>query len=219
MDKPTGIRIRLDMSNLLNVTHKFQWAYIQWDKFSTVKDLSKYIAVKYGRSSKKSRNVSNHQLDLYLEEPFVLPPSEDIRLLQNGDLVIVKPKHKSLVSVDINSRDQTTKERNNENKSTFGNNVSSNSKLNGSSSGSKVNLTVNKRVSKETSKMANEVSETQNGIYTQNSSYVSSSSTSSSSDSDSTTNYNRKIIINRKRITYFCGRCTKKSKTLRHRLA
>ena len=84
MDITKGIRIRLDMSNLLNVTHKFQWVYIQWDKFSTVKDLTKYIALKYGRSSKKSRPVSYHRLDLYLEEPFVLPPSEDIRLLQNG---------------------------------------------------------------------------------------------------------------------------------------
>ena len=173
MDKPTGIRIRLDMSNLLNVTHKFQWAYIQWDKFSTVKDLTKYITVKYCRSSKKSRKASNRRLDLYLEEPFVLPPSENIRLLQNGDLVIVKPKDKSSVSVDINFKDKTTKTSTNEIKSTVHINDSSNSKLNGSSSGCMLNLTAEKTALEKSVRMDNNASETPNGIYTQNSFFYS----------------------------------------------
>ena len=40
MAAATGVRIRLDLSNLPNVIAKFQWAYLPYHKFSTIKDLS-----------------------------------------------------------------------------------------------------------------------------------------------------------------------------------
>jgi hypothetical protein len=91
--------------------NKFQWVYIQWDKFSTIEDLSKYIAMKNGLSDAPP-NLFHKQLELYLEEPFVLPSSEDIRLLQNGDLVLVKEKYSEQGNVNNISQSDETTQRN-----------------------------------------------------------------------------------------------------------
>ena len=88
MVKNRAIRVRLDLSSISNVDHKLQWAYIPLEKMKTINEFIRHISSKHCLSTK----VDHHKIELYLEEPFVLPRSEDIRLLQNGDLITVKIK-------------------------------------------------------------------------------------------------------------------------------
>ena len=60
-----------------------------------------HISLKHLHSSNTIRKLDYHKVELYLEEPFLLPPPEDIRLLQNGDLITVKLNDKSDISSEI----------------------------------------------------------------------------------------------------------------------
>ena len=83
-DLSSGIRIRLDLSSIESCSNRhFRWAYLPFSDFSTIKDLKNYV-----RS--QCLGAAKQKVRLFLEEPFWLPASENIRILQNGDLVTVK---------------------------------------------------------------------------------------------------------------------------------
>ena len=86
MTSESGVRVRLDLSNVeTNVKKQFRWVYLSHESFSTIKDVKKYI-----RSCLTEQSDGAPQIRLYLEEPFWLPASESARILQNGDLIVVK---------------------------------------------------------------------------------------------------------------------------------
>jgi len=88
MASQTGVRIRLDLSAFEKVAKKqFRWTYLPYEEFSTIKDVKDHIKTKFLPKTDQSNKIR-----LYLEEPFWLPASESIRILQNGDLVLVKSR-------------------------------------------------------------------------------------------------------------------------------
>ena len=91
-----GVRIRLDLSSFEKVPKKqFRWTYLGYDQFSTVKDVKDYIKANFLPKSEQIKKIR-----LYLEEPFWIPASESIKILQNGDLILVKTRRDDLANVD-----------------------------------------------------------------------------------------------------------------------
>jgi hypothetical protein len=79
-----GVRIRLDLSDFVADVDRFRWIFLERGKFKVVFDLISRIKGEYGECEK------GYDLKLYLEEPFCLTPQEDIRVLNDGDLVVCK---------------------------------------------------------------------------------------------------------------------------------
>jgi hypothetical protein len=85
-DLCSGIRIRLDLSSVESCSNRqFRWAYLPYSDFSTVKDLKNHVR-------NQCLGDTKQKIRLFLQEPFWLPASENIRILQNGDLVKVKTR-------------------------------------------------------------------------------------------------------------------------------
>ena len=196
------MRIRLDLSSINDILHKYQWLFIQRDKVSTVSDLSEYIAERYFKSLKPVSEPIHNHLDLYLEEPFILPPSEDINILQNGDLVIVKIRDKDLVgsetvsNTSTNSKKTNTQERTNI--KTSSSPETKRDKHLSKKNSTKGNQCISKESSnanKEPSKINNQLIEKQNNKPGDETSSSCSSSTSSSSDSDTTNRLRYKAAV------------------------
>ena len=197
-----GMRIRLDLSSINNIFHKYQWLFIQRDKVSTVSDLSEYIAERYFKSLKTVSEPIHNHLELYLEEPFILPPSEDINILQNGDLVIVKIRDKDLGGSEFvsntskNSKQTNTEERTNIETSSSSDTEKDNNLLKKKST--KENECISKEspnAHKEPLKINNKSIEKQNNKPGDETSSSCSSSTSSSSDSDTTNRLRYKAAV------------------------
>ena len=148
MVKTKAIRVRLDLSSISNVEHKLQWAYIPLEKLPTINDFIRTIV------SKRCK-VDRHKIELYLQEPFVLPRSEDIRVLQNGDLINVKLKDKDAASQEIpkeissSDKDHSQKNRVPSNPLQKTSQSSSSSDTTESSSSSPNNFESNKKGSKQ----------------------------------------------------------------------
>ena len=197
-----GTRIRLDLSSLDNVLHKYQWLFIPREKFSTVMDLSEYIAERHFKSLKTVSEPIHNNLDLYLEEPFILPPSEDINILQNGDLVIVKIRDKHLGGSEISSNTSTySKQKNTQERLNIKTSSSSDTGKDNNLSekkSTKENECISKESSsanKEPSKIINQSIEKQNNKPGEETSSSCSSSTSSSTDSDTTNRLRYKAAV------------------------
>ena len=197
-----GMRIRLDLSSINNILHKYQWLFIQRDKVSTVSDLSEYIAERYFKSLKTVSEAIHNHLELYLEEPFILPPSEDINILQNGDLVIVKIRDKDLGGSEFvsntskNSKQTNTEERTNIETSSSSDTEKDNNLLKKKST--KENECISKEspnAHKEPLKINNKSIEKQKNKSGDETSSSCSSSTSSSSDSDTTNRLRYKAAV------------------------
>ena len=185
MVKSKAIRIRLDLSSISNVEHKLQWAYISIRKVLTINDLIKHISLKHLNSSNASSKLDYRKIELYLEDPFLLPPSEDIRLLQNGDLITVKLKNNNAVTAKINNKSFTPKETDFQKKPEKCPPSSSTSETDENRQTHKTNLANNQKAVKEklnSSRVG--TTEPKNPSFS-NSSSSSSDSTSNSSETDS----------------------------------
>jgi hypothetical protein len=78
MDSNSGVRVRLDLSEFEKSSAKqFRWSFLSFSEFSTVKDLKNHI-----RKEMLSGEDPKPKIRLFLEEPFWLPSSESIRILQ-----------------------------------------------------------------------------------------------------------------------------------------
>merc|ERR1712110_538014 len=150
--------------------------------------LSEYIAERYFKSLKTVSEPIHYHLELYLEEPFILPPSEDINILQNGDLVIVKIRDKYLGDGEFvsntskNSKQTNSQERTNIETSSSSDTEKDNNLLKKKST--KENECISKEspnAHKEPSKINNKSIEKQNNKSGDVTSSSFSSSTSSSS--------------------------------------
>ena len=96
-DLGSGIRIRLDLSSVESGSSKqFRWAYLPYSNFSTITDLKNYVRNHCLADPKP-------KIRLFLEEPFWLPASENIRILQNGDLVTVKTRCEPEIDTQLSS--------------------------------------------------------------------------------------------------------------------
>ena len=165
MVKNKAIRVRLDLSSISNVDHKLQWAYIPLEKIKTINEFIRHISSKHCLTTK----VDHHKIELYLQEPFVLPRYEDIRLLQNGDLITVKMKDESATSSGKCTKVFSTKRQND----------SSRSETEESGASRHANLALNVKYMNKNRSLAQVVSEKSNSTVSSSDSSSSSSETSS----------------------------------------
>ena len=102
MSSQSGVRVRLDLSAVeTNLKRQFRWIYLSFDSFATIKDVKNHI-----RSILSEQSDPCPQIRLYLEEPYWLPASESVKILQNGDLIVVKKR-----SGDADADDESTTSR------------------------------------------------------------------------------------------------------------
>ena len=106
-----GIRIKLDLSDIVADHTKYRWIYLNYAKFKAVGDLIDHLKAEYGW---KAENVA---VNLYLEEPFCLMPWESIRVLKETDLIkVTVRKKKQQNEENSDSSSKSTSDRREETK-------------------------------------------------------------------------------------------------------
>eukprot|EP00096_Caligus_rogercresseyi_P006894 TRINITY_DN2389_c0_g2_i1.p1 TRINITY_DN2389_c0_g2~~TRINITY_DN2389_c0_g2_i1.p1 ORF type:complete len:509 (+),score=109.71 TRINITY_DN2389_c0_g2_i1:182-1708(+) len=85
------IRVRLDLSDHLEGPFKHQWASFHRSHHGSIVSLTEYLCKKLGLP------LGGGTLHMYLNEvPYILPPSEVVDLIRDGDLLILKRSQKTI---------------------------------------------------------------------------------------------------------------------------